>query len=106
MSRVYKCSNSFSQCSKKKVLPTFTRQEVAKHNTEKDLWLIINKKVYNFSGYAKVHPGGSEAFFEFAGLDATECYDDAEHPKWIDNQLDCYLVGELVAPSPLYHCDT
>jgi cytochrome b involved in lipid metabolism len=39
-------------------LKKYTRAEVAIHCTDKDLWVIINGKVYNFSGYAKSHPGG------------------------------------------------
>lgn len=63
MSKLYKDNKCFSRCPKPKELPKFTRQQVAEHATEKDLWLIMSGKVYNFSGYAKVHPGGPEAFF-------------------------------------------
>lgn len=57
MSRVYKqysCGSAF-----KKELTKYTKAEVAIHNTERDLWVIIKDKVYNFSGYAKSHPGGA-----------------------------------------------
>jgi cytochrome b involved in lipid metabolism len=53
---------------------------VSLHNTEKDLWLIIKDKIYNFSGYAKSHPGGASIFYDCAGKDATEAYEDSEHP--------------------------
>lgn len=36
----------------------FSKEEIAKHNKEKDLWLIINGKVYDLSKFAKIHPGG------------------------------------------------
>jgi cytochrome b involved in lipid metabolism len=63
----------------------YTRAEVALHNTDKDLWVIINNKIYNFSGYAKSHPGGDKIFYDCAGKDATEAYEDSEHPTWADH---------------------
>lgn len=45
--------------SAKKQLPKYTKEEVALHSTDKDLWVYISDKVYNFSGYAKSHPGGA-----------------------------------------------
>jgi cytochrome b involved in lipid metabolism len=39
-------------------LPRFTRDEVAKHNKENDLWVIINHTVYDLTKFSKVHPGG------------------------------------------------
>ena len=50
--------SKFNASGQQKALKQYTKEEVATHNTDRDLWLIINKKVYNFSNYAKVHPGG------------------------------------------------
>ena len=82
MPKVYK-SYSYGNTAKKE-LPKYSREEVSLHNTEKDLWLIIKDKIYNFSGYAKSHPGGATIFYECAGKDATEAYEDSEHPAWAD----------------------
>ena len=35
----------------------FTKDEISKHNVEKDLWIIINGKIYDLSKFSKIHPG-------------------------------------------------
>jgi cytochrome b involved in lipid metabolism len=39
-------------------IKTYTREEIAKHNTEHDLWIVINNMVYDVTKFQKVHPGG------------------------------------------------
>lgn len=34
----------------------FTLQEVAEHNTKKDLYMVIHDKVYNVSSFLSEHP--------------------------------------------------
>ncbi|PFH53073.1 hypothetical protein AMATHDRAFT_55443 [Amanita thiersii Skay4041] len=55
---------------------TFTRDEVAKHNKEGDLWIIVDAKVYDISKFKNLHPGGASVFFDedIAGQDATEAF--------------------------------
>lgn len=45
----------------------FTRAEVAQHNTDEDLWVIINQRVYDLSVWINFHPGGRDALIEMAG---------------------------------------
>ncbi|KAI4839416.1 hypothetical protein MKS88_001966 [Plasmodium brasilianum] len=61
---------------------TFTVEEVAKHNTEKDAWVIYNKKVYDITHYIKYHPGGEDILLEQAGKDITN-YVFQYHP-WVN----------------------
>ena len=53
-------------------MKTFTREEVAQHNTAKDCWMIIDGDVYDVSTFAKFHPGGKQTLLELGGKDVTE----------------------------------
>lgn len=48
----------------------YTTKEVAKHKTTTNCWIIINKKVYNFSRYK--HEGGS--LKRYCGKDGTSVF--------------------------------
>lgn len=51
---------------------TFSRDEVAKHNKEDDVWFIIDSKVYDVSDFLDAHPGGEVVLRQVAGTDATK----------------------------------
>ena len=46
-------------------------EDVAKHNKEGDLWIIIDNKVYDVTKFIKVHPGGKLPFINNAGEDVS-----------------------------------
>ncbi|KAF9513141.1 hypothetical protein BS47DRAFT_1372631 [Hydnum rufescens UP504] len=53
---------------------SFSLAEVAKHNSEGDLWVAIDSHVYDLSKFVNFHPGGKSVLYdeEIAGKDATE----------------------------------
>ncbi|CAG8643720.1 1355_t:CDS:2, partial [Cetraspora pellucida] len=65
-------------------IPTFTINEVAKHNNEKDCWIIINEKVYNCTKFLKEHPGGTASILINAGKDATNEFTAIHSTKAIE----------------------
>lgn len=54
-----------------KAAGVYSWEEVEKHRSRNDRWLVINRKVYNISQWAKRHPGGSHVIGHYAGEDAT-----------------------------------
>ncbi|TDL29082.1 acyl-CoA dehydrogenase [Rickenella mellea] len=59
-----------------KQLKEFTLDDVAKHNKEGDLWIVVDSKVYDVSRFADLHPGGPSVLLgeKIAGQDATDAF--------------------------------
>lgn len=66
----------------------FTAEQVAKHNTSDNLWLIINDKVYDFTEYLPFHPGG-EAMLRNAGRDSTLGFSGPQHQPRVWDMVSC-----------------
>ena len=48
-----------------------TWEEIKKHSTRTDKWLVIDRDVYDISQWCKRHPGGLAVISHYAGQDAT-----------------------------------
>lgn len=72
-----------------------TLEEVAKHNTEADCWIVVDGKVYDVTSYLDDHPGGIEIIVDVAGQDSTEDFEDVGHSEDAYEQLKDYLIGVL-----------
>ncbi|KAL1954133.1 hypothetical protein VTO42DRAFT_1713 [Malbranchea cinnamomea] len=51
-----------------------SREEVAAHNKDGDLWIIVDDKVYDLSKFQDEHPGGKKILLGVAGKDASKKY--------------------------------
>src|SRR5207247_11082743 len=60
-------------------------QEVSKHNSREDCWVIIHDKVYDLTKFLPEHPGGTRVILNQAGKDATAVFDPI-HPLDIIKQ--------------------
>lgn len=77
--------------------PKFTYEEVSKHNIKEDLWVIVNKKVYNVTDFVWQHPGGKDPFLENAGTDVTHIFNmiNQHNSKSIKKQLESLCIGKV-----------
>ncbi|WFD21012.1 L-lactate dehydrogenase (cytochrome) [Malassezia caprae] len=65
-------------------------EEVTKHTTADDCWVVIGNKVYNMTSFLSDHPGGPQIIIKNAGKDVTKLF-EATHPA---GTLEKYLPKE------------
>ncbi|KAK1289793.1 hypothetical protein QJS10_CPB18g00682 [Acorus calamus] len=75
----------------------YTLEDVSKHNTSKDCWLIINGKVYDVTKFLEDHPGGDDVLLSATGKDATDDFEDVGHSTSAREMMDGFYVGEIDA---------
>ncbi len=71
-----------------------TMDEVNKHNTEHDVWIVVNDKVYDCTEYLELHPGGADSILINAGEDSTEDF-VAIHSSKATKMLEKFYIGDL-----------
>ncbi|GJE93762.1 molybdopterin binding oxidoreductase [Phanerochaete sordida] len=72
-------------------------EEIAKHGTRDDAWIIIDNKVYDVTSVLSWHPGGAEAIMPYAGkatVDTTIQYKGI-HDNYANQKRDETLIGVL-----------
>ena len=67
----------------------YTNEEVAKHDSEGDCWVVWKDRVYNVTSYVRSHPGGKR-LLKAAGRNCEE-FTNKFHP-WLDVHK---IVGRL-----------
>ncbi|CDK27187.1 unnamed protein product [Kuraishia capsulata CBS 1993] len=74
-----------------------SKKELSTHSTEDDCWISINGKVYDLSGFARKHPGGTNPILKYAGSDASRIFNSLHAPGLIATALTPDLVvGEYL----------
>ncbi|KAM5429678.1 hypothetical protein McanMca71_007106 [Microsporum canis] len=75
----------------------FTRQEIEKHHTENDCWIVVNGNVYDATEVLSWHPGGKGAIMAHAGIvhwDTTEEFSSI-HDNYAQDKLKECILGKV-----------
>merc|ERR1719149_62749 len=73
----------------------YTLEEVAKHTTKGDCWVVVAGQVLNVTSFLSEHPGGELAILTFAGKDATEEFNMIHPPDVIPKYAPDAIIGTL-----------
>ena len=52
----------------------YSWEEIRKHSSEDDAWIVISGDVYNVTDYLPGHPGGAQWLIDWLGKDATDAF--------------------------------
>ncbi|KAI8843019.1 Oxidoreductase, molybdopterin-binding domain-containing protein [Chytridium lagenaria] len=82
------------------IWPEFTMEELSKHTTDDDCWIVVNGNVYDCTEFMEDHPGGASSILLSAATDATEDFTTIHSPKAFE-MLKKYFIG-TISPSALF----
>ena len=77
----------------------FTREEVAKNNSEDSLWCIVDHKVYDLTDFLDAHPGGNVVLQQVAGQDATTAFFNL-HRYEVLQKYENLCIGTIEGETP------
>jgi len=78
----------------------YSMEEVAKHTTKTDCWVVVNGQVLDVTSFLSEHPGGELAILTFAGKDATEEFNMIHPPDVIPKYAPNAVIGMIGAGIP------
>merc|ERR1712157_19390 len=80
-----------------KIKTGFSMDDVGKHTTKTDCWVVLHNRVLNVTSFLSQHPGGELAILTFAGKDATAEFDMIHPPDVIEKYAPDAVIGHLGA---------
>jgi cytochrome b involved in lipid metabolism len=77
---------------------SYTLEEITRHTSEGDAWLVHSSRVYDVSSFLERHPGGRDILVKNCGKDVTELMDAVDvhkHSKIAHGWLKKYYIGKV-----------
>jgi 4-hydroxysphinganine ceramide fatty acyl 2-hydroxylase len=73
----------------------YSKQEVAKHNSVQDAWVIYKSKVLDVTAFLSSHPGGKEPLIPLLGQDVSEAFSSVEHSYSAIRMIEDMRIGYI-----------
>lgn len=71
-----------------------TTEEISKHNTANDCYLIVKNSVYSVTTFIDKHPGGRQRILDMCGKEASTIF-SAIHSNFAWNLLKDFYIGKI-----------
>ncbi len=81
-------------------LPVLTWDEVSRHNTVTDLWVVVDGYVYDLTRFVHDHPGGLGILSNYAGKDASLRFHKGQHHDATQVFKLNFRIGRVEGPQP------
>ncbi|KAL6247701.1 hypothetical protein RBB50_005049 [Rhinocladiella similis] len=69
--------------------------DIGSHNAKNDLYIVIERRVYDVTHFQQQHPGGAELLLDQGGTDVTELFEDTSHSNEARSKLLDLCVGTV-----------
>lgn len=79
----------------------YTMEEVAKHTTDNDCWIVVNGDVLDATSFLGDHPGGKGAIMLYAGKDATAEFNMLHDAGVVEKYAPEIIIGKIAPKAKL-----
>jgi cytochrome b involved in lipid metabolism len=76
-------------------MPVISAEELAKHKTATDMWIVVDGKVLDVTGFQKEHPGGAKVLKKNSGKDASKMFHQLHNDTVLGKSLKNGNVKEV-----------
>jgi cytochrome b involved in lipid metabolism len=83
------------------VVDVVTMEEVSRHNTKGDCWMVIDGKVYDVTSFLENHPGGGSILAAHGGKDVSKHYRYLQHSANAEAMRSGLYVADVKDYSPI-----
>lgn len=76
-------------------LPLYTWEEIRRHNTDKDCWVVLYGKVLDVTAFLNHHPGGLDPINDLGGYDITNSFESIGHTTFAEEKSQKFIIGKV-----------